>query len=265
MNNLLPTAESFNLVATTAQSELFTRYRQAFRQATGRLPRFTSPSQNNLDLENFWASPRLRIPVMLDNRLLGVLSLDPYKVYDDKNNGFDELASQMLDAGATPAQLRAARKAYDGLPAVTSEFEQAMKTMLQIFSEQLGEYAEKFYLHANGSEPATIGKARTYILSHLGDPVTLETVASHAGVSVCYFCKLFKKATGLTFTEFLTRARVEEAKRHLLSPQIRIIEVAYAVGFQSLSQFNRSFKRLTTLSPTEFRSSRNRLLARSAA
>ena len=49
--------------------------------------------------------------------------------------------------------------------------------------------------------------------------------------STFYFCKLFKKATGLTFTDFLNRVRVEKAKNLLENPHTRIGEIAYAVGF----------------------------------
>jgi AraC-like DNA-binding protein len=83
--------------------------------------------------------------------------------------------------------------------------------------------------------------------------MALEEVSRHAGVSPFHFCKVFKRATGMTFTEFVNRARVEQAKRLLLKPQARITEVAYDVGFQSLSQFNRSFRRVTDTSPTEYR------------
>ncbi len=64
---------------------------------------------------------------------------------------------------------------------------------------------------------------------------------------------MFKKATGLTFTEYLSRIRVEKAKSYLLNPHIRISEVAFEVGFQSLSQFNRVFKKITGQSPSQFR------------
>ena len=68
----------------------------------------------------------------------------------------------------------------------------------------------------------------------------VEAVAKAVNVSPFHFCKLFKRATGLTFTDFVNRARVEKAKRMLMKPDARITEVAYDVGFQSLSHFNRS-------------------------
>jgi AraC-like DNA-binding protein len=60
-------------------------------------------------------------------------------------------------------------------------------------------------------------------------------------------------STGLTFTDYLGRVRVEQAKRMLLNPHLRVSEIAYAVGFQSLTHFNRMFRQLTCESPTRFR------------
>src|SRR5690606_1065132 len=65
--------------------------------------------------------------------------------------------------------------------------------------------------------------------------------------------KAFRKATGMTFTDYLARVRVEKVKNLLLNPQRRVSEAAYAAGFQSLSQFNRVFRRIAGESPTVFR------------
>jgi AraC-like DNA-binding protein len=81
----------------------------------------------------------------------------------------------------------------------------------------------------------------------------LSDVAKASGASVFHFCKVFKKSTGLKFTDYVARVRLEDAKAELLNPNRRISEIAYDVGFQSLTQFNRMFKRIFGQSPTEFR------------
>ena len=72
-------------------------------------------------------------------------------------------------------------------------------------------------------------------------------------VSTFYFCKVFRKAVGIAFTDCLGRVCVEQAKRLLLNPHLRVSEIAYAVGFQSLTHFNRMFRQMTGESPTRFR------------
>jgi len=95
--------------------------------------------------------------------------------------------------------------------------------------------------------------------------VSLGEVAKAMHVSTFYFCKMFKKATGLTFTDYLGRIRVEKTKTLLLNPHLRVSEIAYMVGFQSLTHFNRVFRSLTGESPSHFRdkgSLRNRASAK---
>ena len=68
-----------------------------------------------------------------------------------------------------------------------------------------------------------------------------------------YLCKLFKKTTGLTFTNYLARLRIEAVKQRLMQTHVRVSEAAYEAGFQSLSQFNRAFRRVAGESPSAFR------------
>jgi AraC-like DNA-binding protein len=57
----------------------------------------------------------------------------------------------------------------------------------------------------------------------------------------------------LKFTDYVARVRLEDARNRLLNPNLRVSEIAYDVGFHSLTQFNRTFKRVFGQSPTEFR------------
>ena len=74
-------------------------------------------------------------------------------------------------------------------------------------------------------------------------------MAKAAGASVFHFCKVFHKATGLKFTDYVARVRLEDARTRLLNPNLRVSEIAYDVGFQSLTQFNRTFKRVLVNHP----------------
>ena len=101
-----------------------------------------------------------------------------------------------------------------------------------------------------------VRRARAYIVGHQADPIDLDGVAKAMHVSTFYFCKMFKKATGLTFTEYLGRVRIERAKTQLLNPNRRVSEIAYDVGFQSLTHFNRVFRQIVGQSPSKFRLSK---------
>jgi AraC-like DNA-binding protein len=97
-------------------------------------------------------------------------------------------------------------------------------------------------------------RAKQYIHEKIGEDISLREVARKVNTSSYYLCKQFKKSTGLSYTEYVSRIRIHKAKRLLKSPEVRVSEVAFQVGFQSLTHFNRVFKKFTGHSPTEFRS-----------
>ena len=125
--------------------------------------------------------------------------------------------------------------------------------LLLFFSEQLSSLANQLVIESQNTEPPLVQKAREYIDRHKMESLSLDAVAKAAGASVFHFCKVFHKVTGLKFTDYVARVRLEDARTQLLNPNRRISEVAYDVGFQSLTQFNRLFKRVFGQSPTEFR------------
>ncbi len=84
-------------------------------------------------------------------------------------------------------------------------------------------------------------------------PLDFDELAVH--VSRFHFCKIFKKSTGMTLTEYVARIRIEKAMAMIADPSLRITEVVFASGFGSIPQFNSVFKRLVGMSPTAYRSS----------
>jgi len=114
-------------------------------------------------------------------------------------------------------------------------------------------------LKRENSETAIVQKGRDYIEKHKSERLSLKQVANAAGASVFHFCKVFRKSTGTKFTAYVARVRLEDARAQLLfNRNRRIGEIAYGVGFQSLSQFNRLFKRAFGQSPRQFRDRLNK-------
>jgi AraC-like DNA-binding protein len=108
------------------------------------------------------------------------------------------------------------------------------------------------------AEPVEIWKARKFIEKHSGEELSLTKVAKAVNVSGNHLSEKFKQVTGMNFVDYVARARFETARDILLNSNRRISEIAFAAGFQSLSQFNRVFKKLSGKSPTDFRGERLR-------
>lgn len=103
------------------------------------------------------------------------------------------------------------------------------------------------------AEPAEIWKARKLIQQHWNEKLGLTRVGKVVNVSANYLSEKFKQVTGENFVDYVTRTRIEKAQMLLQDRQRRVSDVAFLVGFQSLSQFNRAFKKMTGRSPTQFR------------
>jgi AraC-like DNA-binding protein len=104
------------------------------------------------------------------------------------------------------------------------------------------------------AEPVEIWKARKFIEDHCVEELSLTKVAKSVRISPNHLSERFKQVTGVNFVEYIAWTRFEKACDLLRNSNLRISEIAFAVGFQSLSQFNRVFRKLSGQSPTEFRS-----------
>jgi YesN/AraC family two-component response regulator len=97
--------------------------------------------------------------------------------------------------------------------------------------------------------------ALAFMREHFAEAVTLAHAAREAGLSRFHFCRLFHDQTGIPFHEYLHRLRVSRAQTLLGDRYLRVSEVAYAVGFNDLSHFDRTFRKVVGRSPTEYRTS----------
>lgn len=91
-----------------------------------------------------------------------------------------------------------------------------------------------------------------YIDVHYQQKIEISEIAAMSNLSHAAFCRYFKKMTRLTFTEFVNHYRIDKAKKLLLLDN-NVTEACYACGFESLSYFNRTFKKVTGMNPTAFK------------
>ena len=96
-------------------------------------------------------------------------------------------------------------------------------------------------------------KVFTYVEEHYYTEIELKQVAELVNLSVPSFCNYFKKATNITFSEFVNNYRIHKACMLLLQHDISIAEVCYACGFNNVTYFNKVFKQIMRQTPSEYR------------
>jgi AraC-like DNA-binding protein len=136
---------------------------------------------------------------------------------------------------------------------VTPKQYESILRLLEIFAQHLSTLSNQLSVSESHAESPSISRARVYIADKHADDLSLGEVAKAVNMSAFYFCKMFKQATGMTFTDYLARVRIEKVKNLLLNPHKRISEAAFEAGFQSLSQFNRVFRKVAGEAPTAYR------------
>lgn len=192
------------------------------------------------------------VPIQIGDLEIGLLQTGQVFLKKPNRSGFRKAARQLLELGST-VNLQKLEEAYFHSQVLSAEKYKAAVRLLEIFGKHLSAAANDLILTEQAGEPAAVSKARAYIDSHQGDKMSLNEVARAVNTSSSHFCRTFKKVTGLHFTEYLSRVRVGKAKSMLMNPNLRVTEIAYATGFQSLPHFNKMFKKFAGMSPSRFR------------
>jgi AraC-like DNA-binding protein/mannose-6-phosphate isomerase-like protein (cupin superfamily) len=92
----------------------------------------------------------------------------------------------------------------------------------------------------------------SHIDNHYQEPLSLEQAAQLMNFSQCHFSRLFRQYTGMNFVTYVNMVRVEKSLERLRSSSGRVVDIAYACGFNNIRTFNRVFRQVTGRSPTEF-------------
>jgi AraC-like DNA-binding protein/ligand-binding sensor protein len=192
------------------------------------------------------------VPVRIGERLVGYLQTGQVFRKAPTESQFERTVRLMDERGVDAAR-EEMRKAYFATNTIPARKHESVVKLLTIFAQHLAIVSNQILVRQENAEPPVITKAKKFIQEHQTEDISLSQVAKAVNTSSFYFCKMFRKITGINFTDYLSRLRIERAKNLLLNPNLRISEIAFEVGFQSLTHFNRVFKRVLGQSPTDYR------------
>jgi AraC-like DNA-binding protein/ligand-binding sensor protein len=192
------------------------------------------------------------VPVRLGDNLIGYLETGQVFRRKPTEAQFNRMSRQLEEWGVQ-IEAKGLREAFFATRVLGRRQHDAMVMLLRIFALHLSTVSNQVLVRQQNAEPPMITRAKEFISKNQNEALSLGQVAKAVNTSTFYFCKMFKKATGLNFTDYVSRTRIEKAKNLLLNPNLRVSEIAFEVGFQSLTHFNRVFKKIVGESPTEYR------------
>ncbi len=289
----MTTHDDANLLTTLSESRIYQDYERAFTEATGlpvalrpveswQLPHHNRRNENRfcalmatkskacaacLQVQAKLAEAATEgpctlncelglvdtaVPVKLGDKLIGFLQTGQIFQRKPSEAQFDKAAKRVAEWGIQMSREELKEAYYSGKVLSPKQYESMVK-LLAIFAQHISMISNQVALQQENSEPPVITRAKQFIEQNHSEDLSLGAVAKAVNSSTFYFCKMFKKATGINFTEYVSRVRIEKAKNLLLNPNLRVSEIAYEVGFQSLTHFNRVFKKIVGQSPTEYR------------
>lgn len=288
-----PAVSSRNVVLHLQQSKVFREYQQAFETTTGlplvlrsvgsfQSPMHASKKQNPFcaqmagnnktcgaclqlqqkvesaasteakTLQCFAGLSESAVPVRIGEQVIGFLQTGQVLHREPTRAQFKRMVRQ-LKAWGSDEPGAGLEKAYFQTRVIPKNHYESVVRLLGIFAQHLSVLSNQLFVQEAAVEVPAVTRARQYIAEHQGEEISLSQVSQAVHMSPFYFCKVFKKATELTFTDYLARVRIETVKKLLLNPHTRVSEAAYESGFQSLSQFNRVFRRVAGESPSDYR------------
>lgn len=130
-----------------------------------------------------------------------------------------------------------------------SSIDEIEKALLEII-QTCGEDVQRRFLHHTHKAVSTI---LDYINQNYAQQITLEDLSKLVYLNAKYICAIIKKDTGKTFYEILTEIRVMKAKELLYDTSVKMYQVSQRTGFYDAKAFNTAFKKVTGLTPTQYR------------
>lgn len=187
---------------------------------------------------------------------IGCLSTGFVSLDEQAPPKFDAVANYLKNRD-TDANLSSLEEAWQQTLRMKKQHYESSIQLVSNFADHLSMISEDMLpgltLAAQSGRNPALERALEYIKSHLQEPLTLDEVADAINISRCYFSRLFKEKFGVSFTTYVSSLRIKQTKQLLMRSDLSITEIAFKVGFQSMSQFNRTFKDFEKQTPSAFR------------
>jgi AraC-like DNA-binding protein/ligand-binding sensor protein len=194
---------------------------------------------------------KILVPVLIGGKHIGSLLAGPFSLNTPRADRFLQLAERLKEQGLGN-QTQRLSTTWQQSPVLTTERQRAVATLVSLFAEYLAECGNRLMLRRANSKTLLMRQIETFLSEERHGDLSLKAVSERVNLSPCHFCKVFKKQTGLTFSEYRTRKRVERARQLLQQGGKRVSEIAFEAGFNSIPYFNRAFRRYVGCAPSEF-------------
>lgn len=195
---------------------------------------------------------KILVPVFINSKHAGSLLAGPFALKSLDGEKLGTLVDRLGKLGLGD-RVNELRTTWRYTPLLSSEKCRAAGTLLRMFGRYLEETGKSELAAPKAPRSPLLEKIENLLAESQDTPVSLKEVAARVNLSPCHFCSVFKKQTGVTFSQYRTRQRLERARTLLQNPEYRVSDVAFEAGFQSIPYFNRAFRREFGCSPTEFR------------
>lgn len=189
------------------------------------------------------------VPVIADDRHVATLLAGRVAGCKPSAGEAERMARRLRLAGVA-ASTRHLTSAWLRAPVLPEHQIRSALHLLEVSARQLADVAKKALVEPSPDEPQTVKTAKAFAQNCTESGSLTRAVVAHVGLSAGHFTRVFRKTTGMTYTEYVTRVRIERAMKALARSKRRHIEIAAEAGFGSLSQFNRAFIRYTDRTPT---------------
>ena len=192
----------------------------------------------------------MAVPIYIDGAHIATINAGQMLTEKTSKKGFDNLL-QKLDG--IPCDINKLQNAYERTTYTPIDKLERIFELLSFFAEYFCEVGQRLKSSSGNPKYPQIASAQKFIKENYDKTISLSDVAQHVHLSENYLSRLFRKATGTTFVNYLNSIRINQAKKLLLSTDRHVTKIAFEIGFNNLPHFNRTFRALQKCSPSDFR------------